>query len=1343
MIKYTSKKFSKVLGLIALSGLSTLINAQTFDWAPAGPIYTAGRARNIIVDKGDVSGNTLYVGSASSGVFTSTNGGIKWAPLDDQGTIRNISYIAQSFDGTLYVATGEGFLRPDKMAKAQVGTGLYKLSGSSLVSVSDATITGTVINRIACHPTNPNIIALATNKGILISQDAGASFNLASGITASANVIYGMDVKFDGNGILYCSVGNERAASPFLNVASLVYKSSDNSLNNFNNITPVSTVLSDSIYGRIELAIAPSNPNVIYASCAKKYVNNSGNSASLQGLFRSANGGSNWGLVLQGSPQLDPLSNGSNLASGDYAHVIVVDPSNSDEIFMGGYSFNIFLKQGGSDANPIGFWAQLGSPFAFNTPYYLHQNIHDIKIVPGNPTKFYIVTDAGIYRSTDLLNVNQVTPPSFQPFYAGLITGQFNSVSIETFPLSSTQTNVPNSPYTPYSGFMGGTGGNGLTYFSGNYPFASQETNYIGGDVYSSEFSKLLPGVALFSTNSGALYRSSNIKNSDPGIVDVNVYSGAISKVAPSSTGFSNPTYTSSGTPFKLWENYGQFNGNYTPDSLVFYNDTLRFQASMIGVATLTTQSTFTFSAARPNKFALIDSIAIRTGTVILPISAPYDKLNTPFTGSDKKDITIKLSNTYTIGTGLTSPPITGTTGAMSAAGVTLDAVSLLDNISVTFNTAPFATKTISAYPTTGTNIAVSDPAAYYRVFATIFYKYKASDTIKITDNSISTKVSNYSKVLTQPLSWSYSGVGSRPAYVLTAVSNTNFAVSNPTYVINPGNISQSSPSFTVNPIGSTTYTILPTGDYSISAIPISYTIAAVSNTAISNPTYVLNPGNISQTTTVFMVTPTVSTNYTITESSLSTTLTQDTYSTVSTSTYVLNPGNISQPDPLFLATVTSAGSTFTIQGLSSNTLSAANTSTNYTLPVQTFSTVGKNTVPFCGNNPLIKIPTKNSARLALALSQSGITNNGTNANAIVVSKAPLNLNDPLSFVRVSQNGCLTSDALGNPTFSTIAIPGKPTLIEWSHKGSELYYATDDNKLYRVSNIYSIMDMSPNSYSGKLSTDIFKYADPMSSSGDTNRLSPYRTTLLGSFTKPITSISITKNDSLMAITFNDPAGTIVSYSSNDIRKSNFSNINFVSKNGSTLGTGSDKVVTYCSLMEKDDSKKMFIGTDNGIYYTSDISSPSPTWTKVNNNKLPNVQIFDIKQQVLKPWECYNSGQIYVATNGRGVWTNNSYLVPYYTSIQDLGTINKENNLMLFPNPTNGDVHIAFNSIEGESATLNVMDINGRTVKSENLGDLDSEVNYVFETSSLSSGIYIVSVNGTSGTKRVAKLIVTK
>jgi hypothetical protein len=48
------------------------------------------------------------------------------------------------------------------------------------------------------------------------------------------------------------------------------------------------------------------------------------------------------------------------------------------------------------------------------------------------------------------------------------------------------------------------------------------------------------------------------------------------------------------------------------------------------------------------------------------------------------------------------------------------------------------------------------------------------------------------------------------------------------------------------------------------------------------------------------------------------------------------------------------------------------------------------------------------------------------------------------------------------------------------------------------------------------------------------------------------------------------------------------------------------------------------------------------------------------------------------------------------------------------------------------------------VKQENFGKLFAgETNFVFDTADLTTGVYIVNVSGTSGIKRVAKLIVTK
>jgi hypothetical protein len=1328
MIKYLSQKLVKAFALVALAGLTGVVDAQTFNWSQAGPIYNAGRSRNMIVDKNDPTGKTLYVGSASSGVFMTTDGGVNWNALTLTGNKLNVSYLAQATDGTIYVATGEGFLRPGQKLKAQPGTGLYKISGGNLTLVAPSSQVGDVINRVACSPSSPNKIALATNLGIMVSTD-GSNFSLAPGIP-TAITISGQDVKFDNSGILYCSAGNEKSSTPAdANEHSKVYKSSDNNLSSFSALTSLnSPLIANNFYGRIELAIAPSNNNVIYASCATKYAGSSlPASANLKGLFVSYDAGVTWGLILQGSAQLDPLGNGGTIASGDYAHVITVNPFNSDQLYVGSYQFYTWIRTGGNNSNPVGTWNKYGFNNIPNSQLYLAQNIHDIKLVTsGNSiSKYFFITDAGIYRSTDALL-------TFQPFYKGLITGQFNSVSIERYPLASVPSASVGGPAIPYSGFIGGTGGNGLNYFSGNYPLVTKEVAYSGGDIYQAEFSKILPNAAYFTSGSGRLFRTTDVRSSDPTQVDLLVNSKT-QLIVP----FSNTTYSVTGTPFKMWENYGQTTAS--PDSAVFYNDSLRFSASMQGVATLTTQTTFSFSAARPNHNALIDSIVVRTGTVVLPIS---NNANSPaFTGSDRKDITIKLSDTYTAPTsGTLSPAIKSQNGPVASAStsVLLNATTELDNISVTFTSAPFVNKT------TASLTGVPDAAAYYRVFCTVFYKYKAGNVVSVIDDKISTQTYTYSSTLTQPLRWT--GVGAAPqAFTLTAV--TPSAVSNPTYVITPGSApSSTNPNFVVTPQTTTNYTINTFGNYTVSARPVTHTLTAVpvGTATIPSPTYNLMPGNITQTTTVFVVTPTASTTYTILQGSTNPTViaTANTFSTVGTSTYNLNPGSITQSSPVFTVLVapTSSITTYTLTGLSSNTVSGVNTNTTSSLPSSpTFSTVGYALASVPGTNKPIKMANSTSARLAVAY--------GAN---VYVSSSPLSLNNPLNMINVSSNRCLTTDALGNKlsgASNTVAVTGSVTALEWSKSGTELYYATGDpltgnTFLYRVSYIDALLDSTSKSYSGKLHTNVFTFGTTLAPDGSKNNpRCPYRTTLLGSFTKAITGISVTKNNLAIAVTFDDPTGTKVMYSTvADVRKCNSTNIALAAKNGSGLNVSK----VYCSLMEQSDNKKVFLGTDLGVYYTADITAASPTWVDANNSQLPVIQVFDLKQQVMDSWNCYNSGVIYAATNGRGIFINKQFANPYYVSVEEKDAIKSENNLSLYPNPSNGSVFVTFNGIDGESAAISIMDINGRIVKKESLGKLSTgQLNYSFETNDLASGMYIVNINSDSGIKRVAKLVVTK
>jgi len=1166
MHKFISQKLAKVTTIVALTALSTFTQAQTINWQQAGPIYTAGRIRCMIIDKADVTGNTLYAGSTTSGLFLSTNGGTNWSGLQSTVANRVVSYMAQATDNTIYVATGEGFLRASERAKAQSGSGLYKVASGALVQVAPASVTGTVITKVACSPINPSIIAIAGSNGVLISFNGGSSFTPAAGLPTFTNTVKGQDLKFNNSGILYFSIGNENGNFPSIsdNENSKIYRSTDATLTNFQDKTPTTSMLS-SIgilnFGRIELAIAPSNNNVIYASCANKFISPNSTSSSTKAFIVSYDGGDNWVLISVGAAQLDALGNGGTTTSGDRAHCIVVNPTNSDQVLIGSFQLYAWTRNNGSQTNPIGFWNKIGTHLIPNFQLYIHENIHDIKQTTAGGLKYYIVTDAGIFKSTD----NLLT---FQPFYNGIVTGQFNTVSIERFPIGNIPS-VAGSSVNPFIGFMGGTTNAGLNYFSGNYPSVTLERSFIGGEINEVEFSKILPNVAYASSANGRLYLNSDIKNGDFIQKDFtqNTFNATGGLTGQVVLPFVNPNYATAGTPFKMWENYGQisttFTSNGTPDSLIFYNDSLRFAASFLGAATLSTQTVFNWQAPRPNKFALIDSIVVRTGTVQLPAGTT----NSPaYAGNNNQRIHIatpaytvtpaSLTNTVPItissltvlssqgsGTAFISPPTSSIATINNT--ITLNQSNLTDNITVTFSTAPFA-----AFTATTTN------PAYYRVFCTVFYKYSIGDVVQVVDNSISTKTFTYNITATKNLSWR-------------------------------------------------------------------------------------NRSNITSTVSAVI---------------------QD--------------------------------------------------------------SVKKRNV--------LKTPSVLSSRLAFVWKR----------DRIYVSTQPLSLNDPISYVCVSGSGALTCDATGAKTNSVIIIPGKPTILEWSKTGLELYYATDANQLYRVSYIHTLLDSTSRNYNGKLHSGVFKFL-----TGAINTSSPYRTTLLGTFTTNITSISIAESNTLMTVTFNDPFGAPVMTSTNDVSKSNFSNIGLISSTGNLVtSSGANGAKVNCSLIEATPPyKQAFVGTDIGLFHTPDITTTSPIWSATTNSNLPTAQIFDIKQQTLKSFECYNSGQIYVATNGRGVWFTSNFFSPNIVSVNENKLSKKaENNLSLYPNPTNGEVMINFNAFDNETVAINIMDVTGKIVLTQYLGKLyTGQVSAPVDASSLPSGIYIVNVTSNSNIKRVAKLIVTK
>ncbi len=79
--------------------LSPSVPVAPLNWTAMGPAPISGegqaftgRVAALAADPSDPSGNTIYAGAASGGVWKTTDGGSNWTPLTDSQATTNIGH---------------------------------------------------------------------------------------------------------------------------------------------------------------------------------------------------------------------------------------------------------------------------------------------------------------------------------------------------------------------------------------------------------------------------------------------------------------------------------------------------------------------------------------------------------------------------------------------------------------------------------------------------------------------------------------------------------------------------------------------------------------------------------------------------------------------------------------------------------------------------------------------------------------------------------------------------------------------------------------------------------------------------------------------------------------------------------------------------------------------------------------------------------------------------------------------------------------------------------------------------------------------------------------------------
>ena len=350
-------------------------------WKSMGPDNAGGRTTSVVYDNQNPA--AVYIGSMGGGVFWTWNHGISWHQVGDN---LMVSCMAQAEDGTIYVGTGDcgiayehNGLTDYGYENSFIGSGLYKLNtadktltlveGTSPVDNADPASEWAFINDVAV---DGNDVIVATCEGLKYFDNGTWKYAKHAGEDLTGDAI---EVEVGANHKVVASVDGKIYIGTLDN---LICKSAPNA----NNIVGENGIDSIGTANLLDIAIAPSNPDVIYASAI-------GTSGEHTSVYVSENGGETWEVILPTvtAAQGHQVYGGRGL----YNHALVVDPQDATRLYVLGYNLWLLQKPASQTS---GYYMALQLSGAGS----LHTGLNALVFSPVNDDEGYIGTDGGIYK---------------------------------------------------------------------------------------------------------------------------------------------------------------------------------------------------------------------------------------------------------------------------------------------------------------------------------------------------------------------------------------------------------------------------------------------------------------------------------------------------------------------------------------------------------------------------------------------------------------------------------------------------------------------------------------------------------------------------------------------------------------------------------------------------------------------------------------------------------------------------------------------------------------------------------------------------------------------------------
>lgn len=445
-------------------------NDASYQWNWLGPDNVGGRTRDMIIDKDN--SDLLVVGSVSGGIYRSTNRGRSWKKTSQPLENNAIVCMEQTGDGTMFFGTGEGnftYLGNGK-SSGVIGDGVWRsddkgVTWSRVIGPDEFTQNDrwSNTNEMAADPSAQQTLYAATDNGVMVTTNGGESWQEEFVPEEWGAVCLDVDVSSDGKTI-YAVFINEVGVE-----TCRIYRSdADIDGGAWKRIGEED--ISESL-SRIELGIAPSNKDFVYAAAA--YNSASDARYRLEGFYQSKDGGDSWRKLIESDPYtFYPFSNFGLAIGGQgyYDNSVNVDPNNPERVYLGGVHFYRWSEENG--------WFRLaGTQRVRNSSpgneFYVHADKHNVLFdTTVSPYRLYVLSDGGVTYSDEAENE---VKPRFRVLNKNYGSIQFYNVAASTQP--------------PYK-VLGGAQDNGTQRIEPNTLSGKSSVEVRGGDGFSVEISR-------------------------------------------------------------------------------------------------------------------------------------------------------------------------------------------------------------------------------------------------------------------------------------------------------------------------------------------------------------------------------------------------------------------------------------------------------------------------------------------------------------------------------------------------------------------------------------------------------------------------------------------------------------------------------------------------------------------------------------------------------------------------------------------------------------------------------------------------------------------------------------